>query len=115
MVSFEPTEDQLLIQSTVGGYAAKVLRPALRDFEAARRLPEAVVKALHEMGATTLTVPEAAGGPGMPLVTAMLIEEELAAGDAAVPYAMGGPGNFGAVVLELGTPEQQKRWLEPFC
>lgn len=115
MVSFEPTEDQALILSTVGSYAAKVLRPGLRAFENARGLPDEVRRALHELGVTTLTIPEAAGGPGMSILTAMLAEEELAAGDAAVPYAMGGPGSFGAVVLELGTAEQQKRWLEPFC
>lgn len=115
MVSFEPTEDQALIVSTVGGYASKVLRPGLRAFESARGLPEEVVKALFEMGVTTLEIPEDAGGPGLPLTTAVLVEEELAAGDAAVPYAMGGPGAFGAVVLELGNAEQQKRWLAPFC
>jgi len=115
MVSFEPTEDQALIVSTVGSYASKVLRPGLRAFESARGLPEEVVKALFEMGVTTLEIPEDAGGPGLPLATAVLVEEELAAGDAAVPYAMGGPGAFGAVVLELGTAEQQKRWLAPFC
>lgn len=115
MVSFAPTEDQALIVSTVGSYAAKVLRPALRAHEKARGLPDDVLAALHEMGVTTLEVPERAGGPGLSLATAMLVEEELAAGDAAVPYAMGGPGSLGAVLLELGTPEQQERWLAPFC
>jgi alkylation response protein AidB-like acyl-CoA dehydrogenase len=115
MVSFEPTEDQTLIVSTVGGYATKVLRPGLRVHEKARGLPDEVLRALHELGVTTLEIPESAGGPGLPLATAMLVEEELAASDAAVPYAMGGPGALGAVLLELGTPEQQERWLAPFC
>lgn len=115
MVSFEPSEDQTLLVTTFESYCRKVLRPRLRDFEAARGVPDDVRRALHEMGATTLTIPEAAGGPGMPLTSAMLVEEELGAGDVAVPYAMGGPGSFGAVVMELGTDEQRKRWLEPFC
>lgn len=115
MVSFQPTEDQTLIASTVGSYAARMLRPGLRAHEKARALPEDVLIALHEMGVTTIEVPESAGGPGLGLATAVLVEEELAAGDAAVPYAMGGPGALGAIVLELGTPEQQQRWLAPFC
>ncbi|MBI2897354.1 MAG: acyl-CoA dehydrogenase family protein [Deltaproteobacteria bacterium] len=115
MVSFEPSEDQQLIQSTVRSYAEKVLRPRLRDFERARCLPDEVMQALHEMGVTTLTIPESAGGPGLGLGTAVLAEEELAAGDAAVPYAMGGAGSLGAVVMELGTDEQKTRLLAPFC
>ena len=114
MISFEPSEDQQLIQSTVRSYSADELRPRLREFERERGLPDDVLVALHDMGVTTLTVPEAAGGAGLSLLTAMIAEEELAFGDTAVPYAMGGPGSFGAVVLELGTPEQQRRFLEPF-
>src|SRR5687767_5454319 len=109
MIAFEPNEDQSLVQSTIRSYCERVVAPSRRTFERDRALPQDVRRALHEMGATTLTVPEIAGGPGLPLVTAMIAEEELAAADAAVPYAMGGPGNFGAVVMELATDEQKRR------
>jgi acyl-CoA dehydrogenase len=44
----------------------------------------------------------------------ILLTEELAWGDAAVPFAMPGPGALAHALVELGDAAQQKRVLEPF-
>src|SRR5262249_7512962 len=45
----------------------------------------------------------------------VLIEEALANGDSAAPFAMPGPGAFGTAVLELGTADQAKSLLAPLA
>lgn len=114
MISFQPTEDQKLMVESVAQFARVALRPKIRDFEKARELPEDVRKTAHELGLGLVALPEAAGGAGLGLTTAVLLEEEIAWGDPAAPFALGGPGAFGLAVVELGTEEQARAALAPF-
>lgn len=115
MISFEPSEDQKLMIESVAAFAKSALRPKIRDFEKARQIPEAVRKQAHELGLGTLLVPEAAGGPGLGLTTAVLLEEEVGAGDPAAAFGFGGPGAFGLAVMELGDEAQRARLLAPYA
>lgn len=114
MISFEPTEDQKLMVQSVAEFAKSTLRPKIREFEEARAIPEAVRKTAHELGLGLIALPEAVGGAGLGMTTAVLLEEEIAYGDPAAGFAFGGPGAFGFAVTELGTPEQARAALEPF-
>jgi len=106
MISFEPTEDQKHMVTSVAQFARTVLRPKFRDFEHDRGLPEAVRRTAHELGLGIVSLPEAVGGAGLGLTTAVLLEEEVAWGDPAAAFAFGGPGAFGLAATELGTSEQ---------
>lgn len=114
MISFEPSEDQKLMVASVAEFVRTAIRPKIRDFERDRGLPEDVRKTAHELGLGLVALPEPVGGAGLGLTTAVLIEEELASGDPAAPFALGGPGPFGLAVVELGTEEQAKAALQPF-
>lgn len=114
MKSFDPTEEQRMMRDTVADFAREKLRERSREIEGARALPGDLRRAIAELGVTTLGVPEAAGGSGMPALTSVLVEEELAWGDAAVPFAMPGPGTLGHALIELADDNQQRRLLEPF-
>jgi acyl-CoA dehydrogenase len=114
MLSFELTEDQRLLQETVREFAAKELRPKLREWERARDVPDAARRAFHELGLALVDVPEAAGGMGLGLLTAVVAHEELAYGDPGAAVALWNPGTFTTALGELGTAEQQKRWIAPF-
>ncbi len=114
MISFEPTEDQKLMVESVGQFARTALRPKVREFEKERGLPESVRRTAHELGLGLVALPEAVGGAGLGLMTAVLLEEEIAWGDPAAPFALGGPGAFGLAVVELGTEDQARRALAPF-
>jgi acyl-CoA dehydrogenase len=113
MISFEPTEDQQLIVSTVAEFAKTTLAPRTREFEKARQVPEDVRKAAHELGLAMAPVPEALGGQGLGLLTAAMINEELAYGCSAAPYALPGFGAFTLAALELGSDEQASALLAP--
>ncbi len=105
MISFEPSEDQRMMIDSARGFA-KSLRARMREIEKARAVPDDLRKAALEMGLGTLAIPEAIGGAGLGLATAILLEEELAMGDAAAAFGFAGPGAFGLAVSELGTVEQ---------
>ena len=77
-------------------------------------MPESIRKTAFELGLGLVALPEAVGGAGLGLMTSVLLEEEVAWGDPAAPFAFGGPGAFGFAVLELGTPEQAKAALATF-
>lgn len=113
-ISFQPSEEQQLVQDTARKLADERLWPQMRETEKARALSDAVKKEAHELGLTAVALPESAGGAGLGLVTACLVEEELARGDAAACWALGGAGTLGSFVLELGTVEQHNELLARF-
>ena len=113
MISFQPTEDQKLMLESVAQFARTALRPKIRDFEKARELPESVRRTAHELGLGSSRCPSRSRVRGS-VSTAVLLEEEIAYGDPAARFALGGPGAFGLAVVELGTEEQAKRALAPF-
>jgi alkylation response protein AidB-like acyl-CoA dehydrogenase len=114
MISFEPTEDQKLMVESVATFARSTLRPRIREFEKERGVSEAVRKTAHELGLGLVALPESIGGAGLGMMTAALLEEEVAWGEPSAGFAFGGPGAFGFAVLELGTTEQARAALEPF-
>jgi alkylation response protein AidB-like acyl-CoA dehydrogenase len=114
MISFEPTEDQKLIIGTVADFAKSVLAPRAREFEKAHAVSEDARKAVQEMGLSLAAFPEALGGQGLGLLTAVMINEELAYGDPAAPFGLPGFGSFLLAVGELGSDEQAKSLLERF-
>lgn len=114
MIAFEPSEDQRLMQESVA-QLAKGLRARIRETERGRGVPEDLRKAAHELGLGMVALPEAVGGAGLGMATAVLLEEELAYGDPAAPFGLGGPGALGGAVVELGMEEQARRLLAPFA
>lgn len=114
MISFEVSEDQRLMVDSVAQFAKTTIRPKIRDLEKAGELPEPVRKTAHELGLGLALLPESVGGAGLGFTTAVLLEEELAWGDPAAPFAIGGAGAFGLAVTELGAPEQARDYLTKF-
>lgn len=115
MISFAVAEDEALMQSSVAELAQKTLRPKMREHEKARAVSVEARKAAFDLGIGLLSLPESAGGAGLGLRTAVLLEEEIGAGDAGAAFALAGPGAFGTCVVSLGTKEQAEALLAPFA
>jgi alkylation response protein AidB-like acyl-CoA dehydrogenase len=114
LVAFSPAEDESMMQGEVASFA-KTLRTRAREFEKGRAVAEDARRAAHGMGLGALSIPSSSGGAGLGLVTAMLVEEELAFGDAGAAFGLAGGATFVRAVLELGTEEDAKRLLSPFA
>src|SRR5580704_7807454 len=114
MIAFEPSDDQKLMQESVA-QLAKTLRARMREVERGRGVPDDLRKTAHELGLGMVALPEALGGAGLGMTTAVLLEEEIAYGDPAAPFGFGGPAALGMAVAELGTEAQAKALLTPFA
>ncbi len=115
MIDFSPTEDELAILEQVKKFSQTELRPRLRECESKREVPGDVMKKFHEMGLSTLDIPQDAGGMGLGMVTSVLVQEELSYGDVGIALSLPGPGYATHAILCLGNEEQKKRFLSPFC
>lgn len=115
-ISFDMGEDLRDIMDAVHNLASDQIRPHLRDFEEAEGLPDELCAQLHELGLTTLVLPESLGGMDeLDTRAAAVVSEELAWGDVGAALAIPGPRSAGFLILELGTDEQQQRLLTPFA
>src|SRR5438046_1150848 len=115
MISFALEEHQQIIQDTVRKFAAEAIRPRMRELERARAVPEALRRQFHQLGLGLVDLPETAGGQGAGLVTAAIVHEELAFGDAATALALAAPHMAAQAIFALGDAEQQRRFLGRFA
>lgn len=114
MIDFSPTEEEQAILDQVRKFAQTELRPKLRECEKNACLPEEILRKYHEMGLSTLEIPQEYGGMGLSMVTSVLVQEELSYGDVGITMSLPGPGYAGYAVLAFGNEEQKKRLLSPF-
>jgi len=111
MIGFAPEEDERLLVDSARSFAREVLRPRLRQHEEARAVSDEARRAFHDLGLVGMDLPSELGFAGVPLLTRVLAEEELAAGDLGAAVALDATGPAGEVLRRLGLG---KRWLTPF-
>ena len=68
------------------------------------------------LGLTSFMLPEEVGGGGMTdCLTGCIVQEELCRGCAGIGNLITSGGFFAEPIVELGSEEQQRRWLEPIA
>jgi acyl-CoA dehydrogenase len=114
-ITFDVGEDLQAIVDAVHAFATDKIRPRLREYEDRGGLGDELMGECHELGLTTLALPEALGGSDLlDIRAACLCSEELAWGDVGVSVAIPGPRSAAVPILDLGTDEQKERLLRPF-
>lgn len=114
MFDLSPDEIQETVVETLHGFAEAEIRPAAREAEAAKEVPERVSKQVAEMGFGA-SVPEEFGGSGVfDAVTTVLIAEELAWGDPGIAASILWAGQPALLISLAGTDDQRSANLEPF-
>ena len=104
MIAFAPSDDHKLMMDA-GQKLSKALAGRVRETEKGGGLPEDLASAARELGVGVVHLPEAVGGAGLGLVAGVLLEEEIAAGDPATAFALGGTGAYALAMSELASPE----------
>lgn len=102
MFDFERGEDLDLIAETARSFAQDELHPNLRAHEAARAVEPAIRATFAEMGLAGLELPESLGGAGLGALARVIVNEELAAGDAGAALALDPTGPALYALAELG-------------
>jgi alkylation response protein AidB-like acyl-CoA dehydrogenase len=121
MVDFQLNEEQRMMRDMAREFAKNEIRPlADRHYRRGERIPkEALDEVLRKANALRLVdyyFPSELGGLGVAdkLITC-LIAEELSWGDAGVAVHISASGLTAKAIEAMGTPEQRRRWLTPFC
>ncbi len=111
-----PDDEQRLLTESVRDFAAQRVRPAAADADAAAAAPADLLHEAAELGLAAIGVPVELGGyvESRSTVTAALIAEALAEGDAGIAVAaLSGAGVATALAL-WGDAGQQATYLHEF-
>ncbi|MGB0620110.1 MAG: acyl-CoA dehydrogenase family protein [Myxococcota bacterium] len=110
-MNFDLSEEQRMLESTLDGLLEKEFSVAdVRDFyQSDADLDETLWKALAELGALGLHLPEAHGGAGLELLDLQCVAERL--GYHATPGPFLGHALAGLSISLAGSEAQKERWL----
>jgi alkylation response protein AidB-like acyl-CoA dehydrogenase len=112
-VNFGYTEDQTLAQRAVRQFARDRLAPNAGIWDERECFPTELLAELAALGLTGLTVPTELGGTGMDFLGAMLVMEELAAGDGAIALTLAAHNSLCLGHIMLAASDDQKRAFVP--
>ncbi len=102
MFDLDPGDELALIVDTARKLAETELTPRMRESEAARAVDAGLLAAWDEVGLAALELPERHDGAGLGCVARVLVNEELAAGDAGAALALDPFGPALTTLLEVG-------------
>ena len=117
MISFSPTEDQLMMVNLVKQFATDEMRKVYRRVDETGQIPQNIIDTAWDMGFVSSCIPAEQGGLGEQgsAVTGALIAEELAWGDLSMAMHILCPYLAVYPIIEMGTSEQKQRFLPAFC
>ena len=112
-MSWELTDEQRALQAEARALARDVIAPRAAEVDRTEQYPWDNVEALQQAGFTGITVPTALGGPGRPLLDAVLVVEEMAKA-CGVTGRIAVEANMGALsaVMAYGTDTQRRKVAE---
>jgi alkylation response protein AidB-like acyl-CoA dehydrogenase len=119
-VAYEPyglTSEQREIRDVCREFADREIRPIAAEVdEADVWTPWDVWNKAATLGLTSFMLPEEYGGGGLTdCLTGVVVQEELCRGCAGIGNLITSGGFFAEPVVELGSEEQKRRWLEPIA
>jgi alkylation response protein AidB-like acyl-CoA dehydrogenase len=111
------TPEQRDVQAVCREFALNEIRPiSLAVDDADTEMPWEIWHKAADLGLTSYMLPEEYGGGGMTDVfTQCLVQEELCFGCSGIGNLITSNGFFAEPVVELGSAEQQRRWIAPLC
>jgi len=113
MFDFGLGEDLELIVETARSFAQDELYPQLREHEGARAVLPAIRETFSEIGLAGLELPESLAGAELGAVARVLVNEELAAGDAGAALALDPLGPALYPLSEVGGEEALREFALP--
>lgn len=110
------TEEQQMVLETVRGFAEKEVKPVASKMDAASEFPQALVKALGEMGLMGAFIPTEYGGSGMDLLTYILAMEEVSKAWASLGVVMTVNNSLACdPINRFGNRAQKEKYLVPLA
>ncbi len=115
-LEFSLTREQEEIRDLAHEFAEKEMRPVADRYDENEETPWEVMRKAHELGLDPASgFPAEYGGGGVDLLTSLILQEELAWGDAGMAVSIGASGLAGAGIIAMGTEEQKKKYIGMLC
>src|SRR5258708_19058837 len=115
-LDFSLTSEQEEIRALVHEFAEKEMRPKADYYDEHEETPWEVMRKAHELGiGANAAFPTEYGGGGVDFITELILQEELAWGDAGMAVAIMASGLAGAGIAAMGTEEQKEKYISMLC
>ena len=110
------SDDERMFRESVLGFTKTRVAPRVAEMDAKGAMDSAIIAALFELGVMGIEMPEALGGAGSSLFTAILAIEAFAETDPSVAVLVDVQNTLvNNAVLRWGTDEQKKRYIPKLC
>ncbi len=115
-MDFELTREDMMIKNAIHDWVSKeCARDVISELDEKGEFPKKLLKKLATLGFFGMTIPEEHGGEGRNILGACIVAEELASIFPALSECYAGSAFYGgAVISELGSDDQKKKYL-PGC
>lgn len=110
-MDFQLSETQTLIRDTARKFARDVVAPRARQTDREEIFPTEVYRQMAELGLLGINVPTELGGAGAGVVSYALAVMEISAACASTSVGMCVTNMVAELIVQFGTPEQQKRFV----
>src|ERR1035437_4117668 len=111
-MTFDLTEEHLMIQKAARDFANDVLKPGVIDRDEHQKFPTTEIKQMGELGFLGMMVDPKYGGGGMDCISYVLAMEEISKVDASASVVMSVNNSLVCWGLQtFGTEEQKQKYL----
>jgi butyryl-CoA dehydrogenase len=108
--------EQEMIRDALRSFSREQLAPNAARWDREHHFPAAELKALAQLGAFGVAVPEALGGAGLDYVSLALVIEEIAAGDGGTSTIISVNNcPVCSIGMQSANAAQQEQWLKPLA
>jgi butyryl-CoA dehydrogenase len=115
-MNLDLTEEQSLLQKTVREFAESEVRPLAKELDETGHFPRALFARAAELGLTGVALSESEGGAGFDHIAYTIVIEEISRCCASTGVILSVQNSlYGDPIHRYGTPEQKKKFLEPFA
>jgi acyl-CoA dehydrogenase len=114
MISFECSEELLMVCKTAEAFGRDQIRPENRRAESAGAISPSLQAAYAELGFDLIDVKEEWGGLSQGLIGRTQVDEALAYADAGISMALSSFGSAHQLLTELASQAQQEYWTKRF-
>jgi acyl-CoA dehydrogenase len=111
MFGFDLTPEQQELKELARKFAREEIVPVAAKYDEEEIFPDEICRKAWEVGLMNLEVPREHGGPGLGVLDAILILEELNYGCAGITNALAANGLAATPLLIAGSEEQKKEYL----